>query len=215
MIKNQLYVFGGFARNTYNDLKIYDLTMNRWEAAKTEASRVIPDPRVSHTMCTYNSKLILFGGAGAYLKNLHMMPSYNDIWELDTQFCKFHTKQTFDTVSQTWTKLEGSGIPPKKRMGHVSAMLGSLMLIHGGYNSEGRIQLDDFNLFDVEDQKWIGARVIMNGKVIASDAQYGATIDTEDDDQPRVNTIGSRMGHCIATVFPHTSDRYATTGPKG
>ena len=61
------------------------MTMNRWEEAKTEASRVIPDPRVSHTMTSYNDKLILFGGAGAYLKNLHMMPSYNDIWELDTR----------------------------------------------------------------------------------------------------------------------------------
>lgn len=85
IIKNQLYVFGGFARNTFNDLKIFDMTMNRWEEAKTEASRVIPDPRVSHTMTSYNDKLILFGGAGAYLKNLHMMPSYNDIWELDTR----------------------------------------------------------------------------------------------------------------------------------
>lgn len=94
-------------------------------------------------------------------------------------------------------------------------MLGSLMLIHGGYSTEGRIQLDDFNLFDVEEQKWIKARVIMNGKVIESDAQYGSTIDTDDDDAQRLHTIGSRMGHCITTVFPHTSDRYSTTGPKG
>ena len=103
------------------------------------------------------------------MQNLHMMPSFNDIW-------------MFETDRMTWTKLEGSGIPPKKRMAHASAFLGSLMLIHGGYNNEGKIILDDFNLFDIEEHKWVRTRVIMNGKVIESDAQYGSTIDTEDSD---------------------------------
>jgi len=82
-----------------------------------------------------------------------MMPSFNDIW-------------MFDTASMMWTKLEGSGIPPKKRMGHVSAVLGSLMLIHGGYNCEGKVHLDDFNLFDIEEHNWVKTRVLMNGKEV-------------------------------------------------
>ena len=85
-----------------------------------------------------------------------------------------------------WSKLEGSGIPPKKRMGHVSSMLGCLMLVHGGYNCESKLVLDDFNLFDAEEHKWINTRVIMNGKVIESDAQYGSTIDTDDSDVAKV-----------------------------
>jgi len=87
------------------------------------------------------------------MPNLHMMPSFNDIW-------------MFETTKNLWTKFEGSGIPPKKRMGHAAAALGSLLLIHGGYNCEGKIHLDDFNLFDVEDQKWVKTRVIMNGKEV-------------------------------------------------
>lgn len=104
-------------------------------------------------MVTYNENLFLFGGGGAFIKNLHMRPSFNDIWMFDTRRC-------------AWNKLEGSGIPPKKRMAHCSAMMGSLMLLHGGYNCEGKICLDDFNLFDVELHKWVKTRVIMNGKIV-------------------------------------------------
>ena len=143
----------------------------------------------------YGSKLVLFGGGGAYMPNLHMMPSYNDIWMFDT-----------DRVS--WDKLEGSGIPPKKRMYHTASNLGSLMLIHGGYSSEGKITLSDFTLFDIEVHKWIKTRVIMNGKVIESEAQYGTSIETEDSDAPRLQTIGARKGHCLVTVFANYPDRY-------
>lgn len=59
------------------------------------------------------------------------------------------------------------------------------MLIHGGYSSEGKITLGDFNLFDIELHKWIRTRVIMNGKVLESEAQYGSTIDSENSDAPR------------------------------
>jgi N-acetylneuraminic acid mutarotase len=30
IINNQLYVFGGFSRDTFNDLKVFDLTTNKW-----------------------------------------------------------------------------------------------------------------------------------------------------------------------------------------
>ena len=157
LIGNEIYVFGGFSRDTYNDLKVFDMGTTRWREVDTSAMRVIPDPRVSHTMVNYNDKMILFGGGGPYLPNLHMMPSFNDIW-------------MFETHNLMWTKLEGSGIPPKKRRYHPSAVFGSLMLIHGGYSSEGKISLSDFNLFDIEVHKWIKAKVIMNGKVVEAEA---------------------------------------------
>jgi len=40
-------------------------------------------------MVTYHEKLILFGGAGAYMPNLHMMPSFNDIWMFETNHNKW------------------------------------------------------------------------------------------------------------------------------
>ena len=195
LVNNEIYVFGGFSRDTYNDLKCFNINTSKWREVQPKTSRAIPDPRVSHTMVNFQNKMVLFGGGGAYMPNLHMMPSFNDIW-------------CFDTDKDTWTKLEGSGIPPKKRMFHTASCLGSLMLIHGGYSSEGKIILGDFNLFDIEVHKWIKTRVIMNGKVIESEAQYGMTIDSEDSDAPKMRTIGARMGHCLSTVFQNTSDRY-------
>jgi len=53
MIDNQCYIFGGFSRDTYNDLKVFDVFMNKWNTVETSSMRVIPDPRVSHTMVTY------------------------------------------------------------------------------------------------------------------------------------------------------------------
>lgn len=197
LVGNELYIFGGFSRVTYDDLKIFDIFSSKWREVETSTMRVIPEPRVSHTMVNYNTSLILFGGGGAYIPKLHMMPSFNDIW-------------MFETERMHWSKLEGSGIPPKKRMGHVSSMLGSLMLVHGGYNSESKLVLDDFNLFDVEEHKWIKTRVIMDGKVIESEAQYSSTIDTDDSEVAKLNIIGARMGHCIATVFQQNPARYQT-----
>ena len=40
-------------------------------------------------------------------------------------------------------------------MNHVSALYGCLMLIHGGYTTENKQTLSDFNLFDMEDRKWV------------------------------------------------------------
>jgi hypothetical protein len=38
---------------------------------------------------------------------------------------------------------------PRKRFGHVSAIIGGLMIVHGGKNSEIRQILSDFNIFDL------------------------------------------------------------------
>ena len=84
LVNNDLFVFGGFSRDTYNDIKVFDTVTSKWREVETSAMRVIPDHRVSHTMITYHNSLILFGGGGAYMANLHMMPSYNDIWKFET-----------------------------------------------------------------------------------------------------------------------------------
>lgn len=154
LVNSEIYVFGGFSRDIYNDLKVLSIRDNHWRDVHTE-SRVIPDPRNCHTMVNYGNKLVLFGGGGAYMPNLHMIPCFNDIW-------------FYETDQNLWQKLEGSGIPPKKRMSHAASVLGSLMLIHGGYSCEGKITLADFNLFDIEVHKWIRTRIIMKGKVIES-----------------------------------------------
>ena len=74
-------------------------------------------------------------------------------------------------------------------------------MIHGGYNTESKIMLDDFNLFDLDFKRWLKTRVIMNGQLIETGIVYGEkTIESSDSDTPKSQMIGARMGHCLATV---------------
>ena len=87
------------------------------------------------------------------MPSLHITRSFNDVWE-------------FDVASATWTDISGRK-PPTKRTQHVSGLLGSIMLVHGGYNCEGKVTLNDFCLFDIEDRIWIKTAItnLQNKKV--------------------------------------------------
>ena len=52
----------------------------------------------------------------------------------------------------------------------------------------------------------------MNGKELEPEQAYGGSIESDDSDNPRVAIIGSRMGHCLTTVFQQTDDRYSNFG---
>ena len=102
MIGSKIYIFGGLSRHTYNDMKIFDLEDKSWKQVDYKTVKV-PEPRIHHAVVSYNKTLALFGGGGEYMERLKMRSSFNDIW-------------IFDARSLTWSKREGSGIPPKKRM---------------------------------------------------------------------------------------------------
>ncbi len=53
-------------------------------------------------------------------------------------------------------------------MSHAAGVMGGLMLMHGGYSTEGRLVLDDFNLFDFKLMKWITCITATNGVVFES-----------------------------------------------
>ena len=53
LCNNEIYIFGGFSRDTYNDLKVFNLNTNHWREIEASNSRVVPDARVSHTMVNY------------------------------------------------------------------------------------------------------------------------------------------------------------------
>lgn len=82
-----------------------------------------PHARYSHTMLAYDHKLVVFGGAGAYIPAIKMRLSFNDV-------------HIFDTQSELWLKepeIEGA---PGKRMNHAAGILGSMMIVHGGFNTD-------------------------------------------------------------------------------
>ena len=42
-------------------------------------------------------------------------------------------------------------------------------MTHGGFSTEGKIMLDDFNLYDIEQNRWLNVTVTMNGNEVKSD----------------------------------------------
>jgi hypothetical protein len=137
-------MFGGFARDIYSDMRVLDRTENRWTLIDTKQPRCeLPHARFCHTMVNYKDKLAVFGGGGSYLKSIQMRLCLSDL-------------HIFDIGRNKWEEVQGQGgLSARSRMNHSSALLGCLMLIQGGYTSENKSTLGEFNLFDMESRKWI------------------------------------------------------------
>jgi N-acetylneuraminic acid mutarotase len=60
--------------------------------------------------------LVIFGGASTYLKSIKMRLCLNDL-------------HIFDVQDNRWTKIDDQPLTPKSRMGHVSQIFGSMMLV--------------------------------------------------------------------------------------
>ena len=45
-------------------------------------------------------------------------------------------------------------------MYHASAVLGGVKLVMGGYNTEAKVVLDDFNLFDFGSESWLKVNTV-------------------------------------------------------
>ena len=150
MVDSTIYVFGGFSREIYNDTRAFDVDTKTWRVVKYETGSRVPDKRQNHTLVAYDDRLILFGGSGPYMASVKMRASYNDVW-------------TFDTKKWEWSQIETEGNCPKKRINHVACRLGCIMMTNGGFSTEGKIMLDDFNLYDIELNRWLNVVVTMNG----------------------------------------------------
>lgn len=140
MVDNCLYIFGGFSRDLFGDMRVYELNTGQWRIIVPQHQKA-PEARFCHTMLQYGRKLIVFGGAGSYLQSIKMRLSYNDV-------------SIFDTDNEVWLNpplIEGA---PNKRTSHSANIFGGLMLVHGGYNTEQKKMQDDFALFDLEKLKW-------------------------------------------------------------
>ena len=159
MVDETIYVFGGFSREIYNDTRAYDMQHKTWRPIVYEPGERVPDKRQNHTMLTYGKNLYLFGGSGPYMPSVKMRASYNDTW-------------AFETDKQKWVQQEPKGLIPKKRINHVACMFGCIMVVHGGFSTEGKVMLADFNLLDIEMNRWLEVQVCMNGQKVKSEAEY-------------------------------------------
>jgi len=82
------------------------------------------------------------------MADIGLREAFNDLWIWDTK------------TNCSWDKVEATGSIPNKRMYHSAGVLGGIMLVLGGVNTEARVVLDDFNLFDFNSNTWIKVRMI-------------------------------------------------------
>lgn len=84
LINNNIYMFGGFARDIYNDFRILDRSENKWIMIDTKQPRCeLPTARFSHTMINYKNQIAIFGGGGTYLKSIQMRLCLGDLYIYD------------------------------------------------------------------------------------------------------------------------------------
>ena len=79
-----LYLFGGFSRDLYQDLRKIDLTSGkRWILYHFVGEK--PPARFNHTMVAWKNKyLIIFGGAATYLRSCKMRLCLQDLFIFDS-----------------------------------------------------------------------------------------------------------------------------------
>eukprot|EP00347_Sterkiella_histriomuscorum_P017664 403348471 len=143
---NKILVFGGIGTDLYNDMRIYTNHDNKWKLVqyKNSDKHYVPQPRFGHTLDQYKNMLVLYGGAGHYINSLKCRYTFSDL-------------RMFDQETNKWIEMDFSreseivgSVQPRKRMNHVSAIFGSMLLTHGGFYQEEGQMWGEFQIFDFE-----------------------------------------------------------------
>lgn len=115
----------------------------------------------------------MFGGNGPYISHIKSRRAYHDLLQ-------------FDTVTKRWfeDKRAPKGALPAKRINHAGDVLGCVLAVFGGFETEQRRVLDDLALFDLEEHAWIHG-----------DIKY----PKRDPDR-----LCARAKHSVTTVYSHT-----------
>jgi hypothetical protein len=61
-LNGALYIFGGFSRVMFNDLKVFSLENLKWRSIFDEKDKFWPKVRNNHTIDVFGDNLVLFGG---------------------------------------------------------------------------------------------------------------------------------------------------------
>ncbi|KAH9555526.1 hypothetical protein CY35_08G118200 [Sphagnum magellanicum] len=129
-----IYVFGGCGSHEcyFNDVHILDTSTMTWCKAATSGNH--PAPRDSHSMSSWNTKLIVLGGEDA--SNTFLC----DIYILDSE--------TF-----VWRELRTSGQKIIPRAGHTTVALSRHLFVFGGFTDDRKL-FDDLHVLNVDTGVW-------------------------------------------------------------
>lgn len=86
LLGSYVYVFGGFSRDLFKEVRYANLNDFRWKLVPPKDSENDPGGRYNHTMCAYADRyLVVFGGAGQYLKSMSIRQCLSDLFIFDSQ----------------------------------------------------------------------------------------------------------------------------------
>lgn len=130
-VGRKLVIHGGWdGTEVFNDLWIFNTDSFTWMQPKTGGFG--PTPRFGHSLSlTPDGRLIMFGGCGI-VKETGIPKYLNDVRQLDT-----------DTM--LWTRPRISGSIPTSRYGHTASMVGTSLVVCGGWGSLGVQTTDAIN----------------------------------------------------------------------
>lgn len=129
----RIYLFGGRANGTLNDLWSYSVDQREW--TRLQPSGTAPGSRFGHTVQfdKRRQRVVVFGGQASGF--------FNDTWAYDTQ-------------RNSWSQLAGSNGAPNERYGH-SAVYDEArdrIIVSHGFTDSGRF--DDTWEFNLATNRW-------------------------------------------------------------
>ena len=174
-----------------------------------------PGPRTATVFARWGDKLILFGGSGPYISHIKSRRSYYDIYLFDTKTKRWN---------QNKTKIKGKQ-SLNKRINHAGDVLGSILAVYGGYDSEVKEILDDLVLYDIEEHAWIDAdirylkgeqgKIGKRSKLTVTSVFFNGTGMFNDAQSPKSLKWSRRLWFQEALQKPFSPAEFAKTGQSG
>jgi N-acetylneuraminic acid mutarotase len=144
VIGTRMYIFGGCGKlndgsddSYFNDLYYLETAHLPMYWVKVSTTGTHPAARDSHSMSSWNNKLIILGGEDASNSFL------SDIYILDT-----------DTF--VWKELRTSGQKIIPRAGHTTVALRKYLFVFGGFTDDRKL-FDDLHVLNVDNGVWTRA----------------------------------------------------------
>lgn len=128
-----IYTFGGANESgNLNSLQVYDIKTAEW-TTKTDIGK-LPKPRTMHCAGYTGDKMYIFSGGHQGADPVSDLALH-----------------VFDTAANAWTNQTLKGDTPSARHGHVMAVIGSKLFLHGGM--AGSVFYDDLFVVDLSSFK--------------------------------------------------------------
>ncbi|CAG4962389.1 unnamed protein product [Colias eurytheme] len=144
LIKNKMYIFGGFDYLTdmyTNNIHCLNLDTMEWSYVYVKGKP--PISRDFHTALPYGDRMYIFGGRGDFERPHN---AQNEVY-CDKVFY-------LDTTKETWVTVDIKGIKPDGRRSHSAWIYNDFMYIFGGYNEKTKTHFNDIFRFSLKGNYW-------------------------------------------------------------